>query len=149
MTTRAIMILSAGLSLVCLGCLNSEARRRLETLENKQAQLREDFDGIGSKLDTVDRMGQLAADLEAVKAYFKEVSDRMRVMRHDVVTALDEQNARIEEGRREYVKVLKRQQVMLAYMQQEIERALKELEKTPPEADKTVTEEAPQPKLNP
>jgi conjugal transfer/entry exclusion protein len=55
----------------------------------------------------------MAADVDAVKAYFKQVSDSMRAMRDDMVRLLDEQSQRVEEGRQEYVRILQAQEQVL------------------------------------
>lgn len=113
---------------VCAGCTSLGVEQRVEALERQQAAL----DSRVKKLERFD------ADVEAVRAYFKQVSGKVRSMRDDIVALLDEQSLLVQEGRAQYIRVLRRQKQLLADMQAEIDRAVKELEKDLPEAEQEV-----------
>jgi predicted transcriptional regulator len=86
-------------------------------------------------------MDKLAVDMESVRAYFKDVSDRVSAMRTDIVGLIDDQRVRLDEGRKEYLRILHRQKDVLDSMSKDLDTAIKELEKETRKPEDTVAKE--------
>jgi len=132
--------------------------RRLADLSKEVATLKTELAAVKQRAASADstattalnnskQAAGLAADIDAVKAYFKQVSDKVRSMRDDIVRILDEQNLRIDEGRKEYLKVLEHQKKVLEATQVELDNAIKVLAPKPPPAEKGVSDAPPPPKM--
>jgi chromosome segregation ATPase len=110
--------------------------RRVGDAEAELATVRQNADAAKQNAEAARknaaRVTVIAADVDAVKVYLKQVAGRVREMRDEVVRILDEQNTKIDSGRKAYLDVLKRQRSVMDGTVQELERAIKELEKTLP-----------------
>ena len=124
---RRLVLLIVIAGLACTGCA------QVQQIGKNQERIEE----IDSRIDKIE---VISADLDAIKAYFKDVSTRTREMRDDMVGILDEQNVRVDEGRASYIKILQRQKEMLAGMQAEVDKAIQALNKELPVPAKAVSE---------
>jgi ABC-type transporter Mla subunit MlaD len=133
-------ILGAGaaavLAALLSGCASSKVNERLQGMEGTLAQVNASMSQMDQRLA---RLEQFSTDVDAVKSYSKDVSDRVRAMRDDTVRLLDEHRVLMEEGRDEYLRVLLQQKVMLNGMIREIDTAVRALEKRSPRPDAAVT----------
>lgn len=127
----------AALSLLvaALGCAPRELTARLTQLEQEHAQLVQRTAAAEKRLA---EFHAFAADIDAVKAYFKQVSDSLRSMRSDMVRLLDEQHQRVEEGRQEQIRVLRAQERIITQLLPEIARAIQALEKKLPQPNAAI-----------
>ncbi|NQT85355.1 hypothetical protein HQ560_01235 [bacterium] len=143
MTLRSALV-PLVLAAVAAGGVPPAMERRLATLEQQQADL---VRRTATAEAAVERFKNLGADVEAVKAYFKQVADRVRGMRDDMVRLLDEQSLLVEEGRKEYVRILRVQEQVLSKLLPEVTKAIQSLEKKLPEAGATLPAAPPPPDL--
>jgi len=130
-----LLLALAATGLLATGCAPKELERRIAVLEQSQAKLAQETAAATQK---VQKLETLAADVDAVKAYFKEVSDKVRAMRDDIMRLLDEQSMRVDEGRQAYLRVLRIQEKTLQALLPMLDKAIKALEKKLPEARKAV-----------
>jgi len=152
---RAKLVLALGLTLLCVGCATPEdvlkVDRRLVGLAGEVAALKTELAAVkgeaAAAVKSSKQAAGLAADIDAVKAYFKQVSDKVRSMRDDIVRLLDEQNVRIDEGRKAYLKVLQHQKQVLEATQAELDKAMKVLDPTAVKVEGNVTDAPPRPKI--
>jgi hypothetical protein len=114
--------------LLAAGCAPKALQQRVARLEERTAAVEKDVNGLTT----------MAADVEAVKAYFKEVSDKVRAMRDDTIRMLDEQSLRVEEGRKEYLRILQMQEKVLEDLLPALKTAIQALEKELPPAEKSL-----------
>ena len=140
---KIIIPLSAA-ALLLSGCAGSGLDKRVLKLEDTVSQL----DRKSAENDQrLRRLDNLDSDLDAIKAYFKEVREQVRAMRDDIVKLIDEQNLVVEKGRKEYLRILLRQKDMLDRMQKELDEAAKELNAPLPAAQSAVAAEPATPTL--
>jgi len=137
------VLVTVVLAVFVAGCAQQQALEgRVGMLETSVAKL----DLTSKKVDAqMEQIGKLSADLEAERAYFKDVKDYVRLMRDDTVGLIDEQRKRVEEGRAEYLRILRRQKELMVSLQGEVDLAMTELEKKPAQAGATI----PQPPATP
>lgn len=131
---RLALALSA--ASVCAGCAPRGLQQRVAALEQNQTRLTKR--AVAAEKGLAD-LQAFAADVEAVKAYFKQVADKMRAMRNDMVRLLDEQSMRVEEGRKEYVRILRSQEQVLQKMLPQPAKAIQTLEQKLPAAEEAVS----------
>ena len=140
---RILIPLSAA-ALLLSGCAGGGLDKRVLKLEDTVSQL----DRKSAENDQrLRRLDNLDSDLDAIKAYFKEVREQVRAMRDDIVKLIDEQNLVVEKGRKEYLRILLRQKDMLDRMQKELDEAAKELNAPLPAAQAAVAAEPANPTL--
>lgn len=120
------------------GCASNNLDQRIIKLEDTVSQLNRKVEETDQH---VCRLDNLKSDVEAVKAYFKEVQEKVRAMRDDIVKLIDEQSLVVEKGRKEYLRILLRQKDMLDQMQKDVEKAAKELNAPLPDTPIAVTTE--------
>jgi hypothetical protein len=133
------------MAILAVGCAPPGLESRLAQLEKQQRDLARRATAAEAELA---RLRNLGADVEAVKAYFKQVADRVRTIRDDMVRLLDEQSMRVEEGRQEYVRILRTQEQVLSKLVPEVAKAIQSLEKKLPQAGSTLPKGPEPPKLN-
>lgn len=124
------------------GCAETKLEKRVSALEMSVGRL----ETAAAKVDAqMNQLGKLSADLEAERAYFRDVKEYVRLMRDDTVTLIDDQRKKVEEGREEYLRILRREADLLQSLQGEVNAAMGELEKKPVAASVAV----PQPPADP
>jgi len=128
-------VASLVLAVLAAGCVPPDFEKRVAALERQQAALAQQAAAAAA---AAERFKNLGADVEAVKAYFKQVADRVRTMRDDMVRLLDEQSMLIEEGRSEYIRILRAQEKVLSDLLPELSKAIAKLDKKLPDADGTI-----------
>jgi hypothetical protein len=127
----ALSIIVVGLA--CVGCTSARLKRRVAIVENRATEVEQNLA----------KLRQLPADVAASRAYVKDVSDEMKDMRREMVGMLDEQNLKVEQGRREYVRVLTYQKMALSALQVELDKLIEKVEGQLPQATKGATASAP------
>ena len=120
-------------ALACVGCTSARLKRRVAIVENRATELEQ----------SLAKLRQLPADVAASRAYVKDVSDEMKDMRREMVGMLDEQNLKVEQGRREYVRLLTYQKTALGALQAELDKLIKQVEGQLPQATEGTAASAP------
>lgn len=127
----ALSIIVVGLA--CVGCTSARLKRRVAIVENRATEVEQNLA----------KLRQLPADVAASRAYVKDVSDEMKDMRREMVGMLDEQNQRVEQGRREYVRLLTYQKTALSALQVDLDKLIEKVEGQLPQATKGAATSAP------
>jgi dsDNA-binding SOS-regulon protein len=116
--------------LLLSGCYSkrlSVVEARVSVLEASVLKMSEDSRAAAQRLSKIEG---LSGDIEAVKAYNIRVMEYVRSMRDDIVKLLDTNRVIMEDGRREYLRILIRQQDLVKSMLIDIGKAIIELQKT-------------------
>jgi hypothetical protein len=124
-------LLLLAVAVLCAGCVTTE---EFTALSGRVS-------GIDKRVGAVERgvkdLGGLNADVDAIRAYFLEVKNRVAEMRDDTVRLLDEQRVSIDETRAVYIKALKEHQASLEGVIKELEKKLSSIDESvaqPPKA---------------
>jgi len=150
----------------CAGCAPAKLENTVDTLRQNHATLAERAAELTQRFATVEqsqaalaaraaaaedklaRLQGIAADIEAVKAYFKQVEDSIRSLRADTVILLDEQRARVDEGREEYLRILRGQEQLLRGILPQLGEAIQKLQQKLPESEGRLAEAPAFPELH-
>jgi len=127
MMFRALPVLA--IALACAACAPRKLVERVTLLEERNDQLTARTTSLEKKMTRVEA---LVDEVEAAKAYTREVADKLTAIRDRYARLLDEQNQRIDDGRKAYISVLQAQRVSLQQRLRELDRAIADLHAPPP-----------------
>jgi septal ring factor EnvC (AmiA/AmiB activator) len=149
---RGTMVTLLLAAIACAGCATKEEVEMMRSdIAAFKSQVSDDTKAMRSHMTSLDKRTQvvsvLQADLQAVKSYFKQVADKVRMMRDDVVKILDEQNMKIDGTRRTQIRLLLHQKKLMEASLVEIDSAMKVLQKALPDPAGSVTKEPPRPPI--
>lgn len=106
-----------------------EGDTRTQSLEATLSAYKKDLDVLSNKVNE-----QLSADVDATRAYMKQVADNLRELHVKTALMLDTQNQYISEGRKAYLQVLEEEMKVLRSKLDAMDKAVDILKKEMPAA---------------